>query len=321
MKMINTETQVEFASDVDSGLSTYPKKLSSKYFYNDQGDKLFQQIMAMPSYYVTDAEIEILKTHGKSIARAMNTNGHLNIFELGAGDGTKTILFLESLEELNIDYTYYPIDISADVLQTCENNVRDRFSDAKVEGVNLSYDDALDSLLLTEDSTNLVMFLGSNLGNLYHKEAITFLEKISRSLNANDYLLMGLDSMKDPEVILEAYNDKEGITKAFNLNLLTRINEELGGNFNTENYKHWPVYDPESGTTTSYLVSTVEQEVHVAALNKTYKFDKWESIHTEISQKYDETTIEWLCQMSGLSLHSIYSNEKNEFFECLIKKR
>ena len=186
--------------------------------------------------------------------------------------------------------------------------------------INATYDEAIANFNLNKDETNIVLFLGSNLGNLHHREAIEFLKNLHYALGPHDYLLMGLDKMKDPELILEAYNDNEGITKDFNLNLLTRINKELGGNFDVSKFKHWPIYDPESGTCSSFIISKENQEVYIEALNKTIKFEEAESIHTEISQKYTETSIGWLCKMSGLKLKQVYTDNNEYFLECLIMK-
>lgn len=139
-------------------------------------------------------------------------------------------------------------------------------------------------------------------------------------MNYTDYLLMGLDRMKEPHKILKAYNDDEGITKRFNLNILERINRELGGQFDVSKFDHWPIYDPQSGTCSSYLISLEEQEVYIEELGKAIYFEKAESIHTEISQKYNDTSIEWLCKMSGLSLDVVYTDSKEQFLECLIRK-
>jgi L-histidine N-alpha-methyltransferase len=312
--MINNQ----FAKDVDAGLSTFPKKLSSKYFYDDAGDKIFQKIMAMPSYYVTKAEYQVLEQRSDEIVAQLNVTNHLNIYELGAGDGTKTILLLKALTKANINFTYYPIDISADVLDTCEDNVKAALPSAKVEKLNYTYDEAMSQIHSEENETNLIVFLGSNLGNLYHSDAIAFLKKIQRNLGAEDWLMMGLDKMKNPATILAAYNDEDGITQGFNLNILHRMNSELGGNFDVSKFTHWPVYNPESGTCTSYLVSAEKQEVRVNG--KTYTIAKAESIHTEISQKYNRPIINWLCKMSGLTLEQIYTDEKEYFLECLVKR-
>ena len=318
--MIKTDIQSLLAKEVDEGLSKYPKLLSSKFFYDDEGDKIFQKIMAMPSYYVTKAEYELLEEQSKNILSRLRINKRLNIYELGAGDGTKTIILLNALEELGIPYTYYPIDISADVLATCKNRIESSCLKAEVVPINATYDDAVEAFSFEKNETNLVLFLGSNLGNLLHADAIVFLRKIQEKLSANDYFMMGLDKMKDPAVILEAYNDKEGITRDFNLNLLVRINRELGGNFDITKFAHWPVYNPESGTCLSYLVSLEDQTVYIEALNKTIQFEKHETIHTEISQKYNQTIIEWLCSMSGLSLEEVYTDTNELFLECLTIK-
>ncbi|PCJ66793.1 MAG: L-histidine N(alpha)-methyltransferase [Bacteroidetes bacterium] len=308
-----------FAEDIAEGLAVFPKKLSSKYFYDGKGDKLFQKIMAMPSYYVTRAEFELLEQRSAEIVKALGPSNHLNIYELGAGDGTKTILLLKALEKAEKSFTYWPVDISENILETCRLNVLEVVPSAEIKPINVTYEEALNYIEYDEFSTNLIMFLGSNLGNLNHPQAIEFLKKINTRMRPQDWLMMGLDKMKSPAQILAAYNDAEGITRDFNLNLLHRINRELNANFDVSKFIHWPVYNPESGTCNSYLVSTEEQEVTIGALNKTYKFTDSESIHTEVSQKYNLPTIEWLCEMSGLELKSVYTDKQELFYECLIK--
>jgi L-histidine N-alpha-methyltransferase len=205
-------------------------------------------------------------------------------------------------------------------LKINEQSILEKLPQAKILPINATYNEAIDGFKFNDSETNLVLFLGSNLGNLYHNKAIKFLAKIKKKLGENDYLLMGLDKMKDPAIILDAYNDKEGITRDFNLNLLTRMNNELGANFDISKFSHWPIYNPQSGTCTSYIISKEEQEIYFSVLEKTFSFEKSESIHTEISQKYNETSIEWLCKMSGLAIDRVYTDTNDMFYECLIKK-
>lgn len=309
-----------FLEAVDKGLSAYPKYLSSKYFYDAKGDVLFQKIMKLPEYYLTEAEKWILINKTDEVLAELPKNVSLNVYELGAGDGTKTMYLLRALEEAGRSFTYHPIDISQDVLNQLEHNMRTNGLTCPIQGHNLTYDEALNSLKAPESGVNVMLFLGSNLGNLLHDKAILFLKDIRNWMRDNDLLILGLDIMKDPATILPAYNDPKGLTREFNLNLLDRINRELGGNFNRENFKHWPVYNPETGTTKSYLLSTCQQEVTLEANGKTYRFHDWESVHTEISQKYSEPVIKWLCEKSDLRLQKIIYNDKKQFMQCVIRR-
>ena len=167
----------------------------------------------------------------------------------------------------------------------------------------------------------VIMVLGSNIGNLTHPQAIDFLVNIRKSMQPEDLLFMGLDQKKDPQQILNAYNDTQEITAEFNKNILRRINTELDSNFNTEAFKHWPVYDPETGTAKSFLVSTTQQKVTLKKLNIEVNFAPWESIHTEISQKYDDDVVQWLAQEAGLEITAQFSDTQKQFTDYAFKRK
>ena len=164
------------------------------------------------------------------------------------------------------------------------------------------------------------MVLGSNIGNLLHKKAIDFLDQICQSMVEDDMLFMGFDQKKDPEKILNAYNDKAGITAAFNKNLLVRINKELEGNFDPDNFMHWETYNPETGTAESFLVSKIAQKVEIKKLDLEVEFAAWESIHTEISQKYDDDVVKWLASEAGLRIAKIFEDRENCYKNYIFKK-
>ena len=165
------------------------------------------------------------------------------------------------------------------------------------------------------------MFLGSNIGNLLHPKAIDFLTKLKDIMGPEDLLFMGFDQKKNPQTILDAYNDATGVTAAFNKNLLHRINKELDGNFNLDNFKHWEVYDPESGTAKSFLLATEAMEVSIKALDLTINYDALETIHTEISQKYDDKTVQWLADSAGLSIETAFEDEKRYYKDYVFSKK
>jgi uncharacterized SAM-dependent methyltransferase len=157
------------------------------------------------------------------------------------------------------------------------------------------------------------MFLGSNIGNLLHPRAIDFLSKLRESMNEDDLIFMGFDQKKDPQTILNAYNDPCGITAAFNKNLLVRINKEMDADFEVEKFRHWETYDPETGTAKSYLVATEAMEINIAKLGLRVQFDQWETIHTEISQKYDDKVVRWLAESSGLEITATFTDSNNAY--------
>lgn len=311
-----------FMKEVVQGLTDYPKHLSSKYFYDEKGDALFQQIMAMPEYYLTDCEFEIFRTHKDEIVKEFAGNAEkLNLIELGAGDGKKTKILLEQLQKERVTFTYIPIDISANVLQLLSNDLARTMPGIEVAPKQGTYFESLEDLCTLEGTKKVILFLGSNIGNLLHPKAIEFLRNIRILMGEEDLLFIGCDQKKHPQTILDAYNDSSGITEAFNKNILHRINREFHGNFEPDSFLHWETYDPESGTARSYLVSKEEQRVTLAALGKSFTFKKWESIHTEISQKYDDDIIRWMADKSGLRISAQFSDERNYFKNYIFKRK
>jgi len=301
----------QFEKEVYQGLTDFPKHLSSKYFYDKKGDQLFQQIMAMPEYYLTDAEFSIFEDQTDQITTLFSdTSAHFNLIELGAGDGKKTKILLRNLAEKKVDFTYQPIDISPHVLQGLKDSLYKELPNIKVQTKQGTYFEALSELNESNSSRNVILFLGSNIGNLLHDQAIVFLKNIRDLMKDDDLFFVGFDQKKHPQTILDAYNDATGITAAFNKNILTRINTELGGDFVLDQFLHWEVYDPETGTAKSYLVSKNKQTVTVKKLNLKAEFDAWETIHTEISQKYDDKVVRWLAEKSGLEIKTVFTDTK-----------
>lgn len=310
----------DFELEVEKGLTDAPKHLSSKFFYDKKGDKLFQEIMALPEYYLTRCEFDILKKHTEAIAEFFNGKKGFDLIELGAGDGKKTKILLKYLSEQQIDFTYLPIDISQNVLDGLVASLQKELPKVQVEAQQGTYFKTLDRLADYNNRKKVILMLGSNIGNLLHENAIHFLKNIQASMNAGDLLFMGFDQKKNPQTILNAYNDKTGVTEAFNKNVLVRINDELGGNFDPATFLHWEAYDPETGTARSFLVSKIEQEVQVSKLNLSVHFNAWESIHTEISQKYDDEVVEWLANQAGLKTVTWFADEKKYYKNYIFMK-
>lgn len=300
------------------GLTRTPKQLPSKYFYDEAGDQLFQQIMAMPEYYLTDAELEIFEHHKHHLLEAI---GHrpFDLIELGAGDGTKTKVLLRHFLEQGAQFRYRPIDISGNVLAQLESDLRDSLPDLPVDSLEGDYFDVL-SRLSGEDIRKVILFIGGNIGNFRVRGATDFLRQLGEQLHPGDLLLIGFDLKKDPQTILDAYNDPAGITAAFNLNLLTRLNRELGGDFDREQFKHWETYNPATGETRSYLVSKREQTVHLKKLNIQVHFDAWEAIEVELSQKYSLKEIEAMAAMTGFHPQLHFFDRQHYFVDTLWEK-
>ncbi|MBL7472422.1 L-histidine N(alpha)-methyltransferase [Robertkochia sediminum] len=297
-----------FEKDVFEGLTAYPKYLLSKYIYDKRGDALFQEIMALPEYYLTRAEYDLLDTNKRDIAALFEDPDGFDLIELGAGDGKKTKLVLSELLYRKADFTYIPIDISLNALDKLTLCLKQELPELEVQPGQGMYFDVLKRLSSYNRRKKVIMVLGSNIGNLLHPKAIEFLKKIKDSLSRNDLLFMGFDQKKEPSVILNAYNDPTGVTAAFNKNLLVRINRELDANFDIDNFKHWESYDPETGTAKSFLVAQTKMEVTIKKLDLTITFDPWETIHTEISQKYDDRTVSWLANEADLRISRIFQS-------------
>ncbi|WP_035334669.1 L-histidine N(alpha)-methyltransferase [Dokdonia sp. PRO95] len=310
-----------FSQEVTEGLTSFPKFLSSKYIYDKKGDKLFQDIMAMPSYYLTNCEFEIFETHKESISKAFTDSNGFDLIELGAGDGKKTKVLLKHLIERGDNFTYLPIDISQNVLDGLKESVEREIPGINIKPQQGTYFEVLEDVAEYNERKKVIMVLGSNIGNLLHPQAIDFLTNIQKAMTSGDLLYMGFDQKKNPQTILDAYNDPEGITEAFNKNLLHRINNEMEADFNPDNFKHWEVYDPETGTAKSYLVSTKDQSVTIKSLDLTVDFTAWETIHTEISQKYDDNIVQWLAGESGLEIINEFSDSKSYYKNYLFKKK
>ncbi|WP_282051238.1 L-histidine N(alpha)-methyltransferase [Maribacter aquivivus] len=309
----------EFEKEVSQGLTDKPKHLSSMYFYDKKGDKLFQDIMAMPTYYLTDSEYEILESNKEEISNLFTGFGSFDLIELGAGDGKKTKILLKEFSDKKIDFTYVPIDISDNALNQLQNSIEKELPEVQVQPFQGTYFEALKEIN-NRENRKIILFLGSNIGNLEHEQAVVFMNKIQKLMQPEDLLFMGFDQKKNPQTILDAYNDKEGVTAAFNKNVLARINTELSANFDLEQFLHWEVYDPETGTAKSYLVSKIAQTVQIKNLDLTVDFKKWETIHTEISQKYDYEIITWLAKESGLKMTTSYESTAYGYKNCVFKK-
>lgn len=317
----NTMFQSAFAEDTYKGLTSYPKYLLSKYIYDEKGDKLFQKIMDMPEYYLTQCEYGILKNNAGEICASFTDEKGFDLIELGAGDGKKTKVLLKELLNHSQDFSYLPVDISQHVLDELQESLKEEFPAAKVSPQQGTYFKTLEKLAEYNSRKKVILVLGSNIGNLSHKEAVKFLGNIANAMDEKDMLFMGFDQKKEPQRILDAYNDKNGITEAFNKNLLSRINTELEGDFNPDSFIHWETYDPETGTAKSFLVSKTEQKVNIKKLELEVHFEAWESIHTEISQKYDDSIVHWLADEAGLEVSRSFCDEEDCYKNYIFRKK
>lgn len=308
--------RAEFALSVLTGLSERPKQLSSRWFYDDEGSRLFQQIMGLDEYYPTDLERWIFDNRGVDIA-AHFAGRSLDVVDLGAGDGSKTFVLIQHLRDAGVTVRYVPIDISEGAMASLYGIAAKRMPDLEVAGIVGDYVAGLRWLSAQDDRERLVLFLGSNIGNFDKPRARAFLRRIWSGLRQGDHLLTGFDLKKDIDVLLSAYNDSEGVTSAFNLNLLSRINRELGGNFDLDQWRHFGTYNVFTGAMESYLMSLTKQEVHIEALRTTFTFQSWEPIHTEYSYKYLVDDIVDLAEVCGFDGIERYTDPKGWFTDAL----
>lgn len=317
----NVGAEEDFRNHVLQGLAATPKHISSRYLYDAEGDRLFQAIMASDDYYVTRAEDEILSGQADAILHALaKDHTHFSLFEFGAGNGAKTKHLLRRALEQGRDPVYRPIDISPHVLNELGRTLKEELPRLRFQAEIGEYFEAIRRGMDTPQHT-AVLFLGSNIGNLPHERAVALLAGVAKQLSPDDRFLVGFDLKKDPAMILRAYNDREGHTRAFNLNLLTRINRELGADFNVDRFTHAPVYDPASGRALSYIVSTCDQEVHVPGAPAPFRFKAWEALHTEISQKYDPEMIEGLAEKAGLRITDRFTDSLHRFTDVVFAAR
>ena len=312
----------ELAQHVAQGLRRTPKALSSMYFYDDVGSRLFQQIMELPEYYPTRAEFAIFREHGAAIAAALSPTdgGEFALVELGAGDGAKTKLLLRELLASGKPFTYAPVDISAGAMTGLVATLAAELPALHTAPVVEDYATAL-TQLRTWPGSKAVLFLGSNIGNFGPAERLDFLRQLAEPLGATDRLLIGFDLQKDPRRIRAAYDDAQGVTAAFNLNLLTRLNRELGADFDLAHWQHYTDYSPLNGAVRSFLVSTRAQQVRVAALEETFDFAAWEVIHTENSFKFTLPQIEALAAEVGLRVVASFTDAGGDFADVVLAHR
>lgn len=312
--------QDSFAEDVEKGLSANPKFLSSKYFYDDEGSRLFQEIMKLPEYYLTRSEYEIFLKCSEEIFEAFEGGKTaFDLIELGAGDGYKTAVLIDDFLKRDADFRYVPIDISAEALNSLTEKFKNKFPNLLMQTEQGDYFKMLGTFSQKSDKKKIILFLGSNIGNFSEPQALEFFKKLRAVMNERDFLFIGFDLHKNPKTILNAYDDSQGITAKFNLNLLKRINRELGADFNIEEFSHYASYHPLERAARSFLISQKDQTVRIKSLGKTFEFKKWEPIYMEVSQKYGEKMIEQLASESGFTVARNFYDENKFYLNSLWK--
>lgn len=308
-----------FGKDVYEGLTVIKKRLKSKYFYDNTGSRIFQEIMEMPEYYLTNSEFDIFQKQSKDIFNALNFQTHFNLIELGAGDGLKTAELIRFLVASNISFTYTPIDISKEANELLCTKLSAEFPSLKIAPKTGDYFEILKDLQ-NDQSPSLLLFIGSNIGNYLTPEAIALFKLFNQSMKKGDKLLIGVDLKKDPNIIHKAYFDPHGITKRFNLNLLARINRELDGNFNLDKFDFEVKYNSDTGEIRSYLKSLTKQSVEIKNIELKVAFDEGETIWTELSKKYDLKELENLVNPLGFKTIQHFTDTQLYFSDSTFEK-
>lgn len=316
--MLTKEKISLFAKDTLKGLTAQNKYLLTKYFYDQNGSKIFQQIMRMPQYYPTDCEMEIFSQQGIAISKSMiPAQAPFEMIELGSGDGLKTKILLKSLMLMQLNFTYTPVDISTHALQELESDLEKQFPGISIKKKAGDFFQIMKDLSAQNGTPKVLLFLGSNIGNFMSEERDVFLKLLSGMTTKGDKVLMGFDLKKSPDIISEAYNDPAGHTRDFNLNHLQRINHELDADFDISQFYHHTSYNPFTGSMKSYLLSKIEQTVTLGALDKKIFFGKWEPIFMELSQKFNYEDIHLLAREYGFEVRQNFTDNKNYFTDSL----
>jgi len=311
-RLARTSAAAPFLADVLAGLGRSPRSLPSSWFYDAHGSRLFQWITNLPDYYLTRVERRILEAHGEAIA-APFTGAPCTVVDLGAGDGHKTLLLLRRLAERAPALAYAPVDVSPAALGEAAARVRQALPAAAVMPVRATYVEALERL--GGSGKKLVLFLGSSIGNLEHAEALAFLRALRAALRPGDHVLVGFDLVKPLPLLQRAYDDPQGVTRAFNLNLLARMNRELSADFDLGAFRHRATWDPKRPAMESWLESQRRQTVHVGG--RAFTLEAGERIHTEISCKYTGGAISALAEGAGFAEADRFQDPRAWFADAL----
>lgn len=319
LRLVRTPANVdpsEFARAVETGLVSKPKYLPCRFFYDEEGSKLFERICELPEYYLTRAERSILREHAREIAERFA--GPVTLAELGSGSASKTRILIEALLARHGALRYVPVDISHSMLEESSRALLQEYRSLEILAIAAEYREGLRRLARETNRPKLILWLGSNVGNLYRQEACEFLQSMRRLMAPHDRLLVGIDLRKERDVLERAYDDSRGVTARFNMNLLVRINRELGGRFDIDAFRHKAIYNEEEGRVEMYLVSKKAQAVAIEGLDLVVPFKKNETIDTEYSFKYSLAEIDTLAFDAGLRIERQWLDHKRRFSVSLL---
>ena len=314
--LVKLDPSAGFAEDVRRGLTSEPKRLLPKYFYDELGSQLFDAICLLPEYYLTRAENEIIERYAHEIVASVE--GNKTLLEMGSGSASKTRLIVEALLDDQDDLLFIPVDISASALESSSRILLQSYPRLRIEAYAADYFDGLAELGKEQRGRTLALFLGSNISNFGREEAPAFLRALRRVLRKGDALLLGADLKKDREVLEPAYDDALGLTAAFNLNLLARVNRELDGDFDLRAFKHHAFYNEDAGRVEIYIESALPQVVTIRKLGMEVQFKAGERIHTENSYKYDLSGIAQLAEETGFNSARTWLDSQGRFSSNLL---
>lgn len=314
----STKIEKTFAEDVSASLNRDSKFISPKYFYDKKGSELFEQICSLPEYYPTRTEIEILKKIQSELEQYLDES--FRLVELGSGSSVKTRLILDVFNKIQDRIEYFPIDISEILTESSELLQKD-YEDLHITGIVDTYEGGLEFIEKYDEKKNLIIFLGSSYGNFTPNAGKIFLKKINSVMKKDDLFLIGLDLVKNKNTLEKAYDDSQGVTAKFNLNVLSRINDELDADFDLENFKHVAKYNEKDQRIEMYLQSLVNQSVIISKLNLSLKMTQGELIHTEHSHKYTVPQIEEIMNETGFEIKETWMDEKENYSLSLVSKK
>ena len=306
-----------FSEEILSSLNRESKFVNPKFFYDQNGSSLFERICTLPEYYPTRTEISILKNISNELLAHVDKN--FRLVELGSGASTKTRILLDLFTSFQEKTEYFPIDISEILTESSEELLK-IYDQLHITGIVDSYEGGLRFLNSYDDKKNLILFLGSSFGNFSSEDGHEFLKKINATMKSEDLFLIGLDLVKSKSILESAYNDSQGITADFNLNVLSRINDELDADFNLDNFSHYAVYNEEKQRIEMYLKSLVNQSIVISKSNFILNLKKDELIHTEHSHKYTKSQISHLLEDAGFTVRQMWSDENDYFSLTLVSK-
>ena len=313
-----TSDVTEFAEDVGTGLNADPKWISCRWLYDAAGSAIFEEICATQDYYVTRAEVEILETCGPMLSKHLADD--LAVVELGSGSAVKASIILRALFGQREQLLYVPVDISGSAIEAASEQLLNEYSSLEITPVVGDYDRGFEWMKDNRERSKLVLWLGSNLGNFDRRGGASFLGRVSENLTGGDHVLLGIDFRKDAETLERAYDDTLGVTARFNLNILTRINRELGGRFDLDGFRHEARYDADEGRVILGLRSQYDQQVRIERLRRSVSFDKGEFVHTEDSFKYSEEEVEVLAASAGLRIKDRWTDSEKRFGVFLLAR-